>query len=153
MDATPCIHATPGMDAHQTPGMDARGTPGMDATRPLASMPPEQEKNKERNPENNQSLSALETILAAVPATNDEAREILQLIISEKQPTNPGRYIAAIATNGDLPTWLHRIRANTPVTPPPSRNNQILNDAMARAIQAEYAMGLRTLPTEGEPTP
>lgn len=132
MDATPRIHATPGMDAPQTPCMDA--------DRPLASMPPKKDLNRSLN---NPSLSGLaKTISDATDATPDETREILDLITKENNPRSLAAYVKTLSKNGDLPALLTRIRTGD--TTPPTTNGRYAPGTGALAplpTDQDYATG------------
>jgi hypothetical protein len=134
---TPGMDARGGMDA--TPGMDAPGTPCMDAGRPLAPMQVKQPLN---NPMNNPSLSAaVRAVANATDATAEEARETAELIKRERNPDNLAAYITTCARNGDLPTWLNRVRTGD-TTPPPTERPRFRGGSRAPLpTDHEYATG------------
>ena len=139
MDGTPPTHGTPPMYEGGTPPIHGGSTPPMDVPRPLPSMGGKQPLN---NPENNPSLSGpARTIADATDATAEEARETAELIKRDRNPDSLAAYITTLARNGDLPTWLARVRTGDTR---PRTNGGFAPNTGARAplpTNDEYATG------------
>lgn len=49
-------------------------------------------------------------LAAALMIEEDEARKVVQLVITERRPTAPGRYIASLIDSGDIHGYVERVR-------------------------------------------
>ena len=49
-------------------------------------------------------------VLDATDATAEEARDLVQVILTDKKPRSPSAYLRRVAENGDLQFWLQQLR-------------------------------------------
>lgn len=67
-------------------------------------------------------------LASALRIEEDEAERVVQLIITERQPTAPGRYVASLIDSGDIHGYVQRVREPQPQRPAYSGETHTFDD-------------------------